>query len=304
MPTAPVDPLAQLARRVVATAGAPMDPEDLRPTAIDGLAVVGSRSTTPITATLYRPVVCLILQGAKEVELGADRVTCAAGQAIIVSHDVPIQSQITVASPHEPYLALILDIDVALLRRLADDVEVIDLDTADPRTVALDVGTADDALIDAFTRLAALGDRPVEAPVLAPLIVHEIHFRLLLADHGAVLRQLLRRESHASRISKAIGRIRDDLAEPLLVPELAKSAGMSPSSFHEHFKSVTATTPIQYQKELRLLEARRLLGAGGHTVTEAALAVGYQSPTQFSREYSRKFGAPPSADRGRLVDAG
>ncbi len=301
MPDVPIDSLIELARRT-GTALSHSDVGESRSTGVDGLAIVDATETTPLVATLYHPVVCLILQGAKEVALGAELVTCAAGRSIIVSHELPIQSRITVASRDAPYLALVLELDVWLLRRLADDIDRIgwvDDDPADPRTVALDVGTADAALIDAFHRLLALAATPMEAAALAPLVVHEIHFRLLLAEHGAGLRRLLHRESHASRIAKAIARIRDDLAEPLVVADLARTAGMSVSSFHEHFKAVTATTPLQYQKELRLLEARQLLGAGDRTVTEVAFAVGYQSPTQFSREYSRKFGTTPSTDRAR-----
>ncbi|MEM1334598.1 MAG: AraC family transcriptional regulator [Actinomycetota bacterium] len=292
----------ELSRRLDRTRSALSDSGRFVASDIDGFGLVESTTPSPLVATLYRPVVCLILQGAKVVELGSDAVLCEEGRSIIVSHELPIRSRITEASAERPYLALILDLDVALLRRLVDDVDGVDgvdADSRDRRAVALDVGTADEAVIDAFGRLLALCDSPTEAPVLAPLVVHEIHFRLLLAEHGAVLRRLLHRESHASRISKAIGHIRAHLAEPLTVPDLARSAGMSASSFHEHFRAVTATTPLQYQKELRLLEARDQLGVGNRTVTEVAFAVGYQSPTQFSREYSRKFGTPPSADRAR-----
>ena len=277
-----------------------------RSTGVDGLTVVASRRPTPLDATIYHPVVCLILQGAKVVELGVEQTVCAAGQSIVVSHELPLRSQVTDASAETPYLALILELDISLLRRLVDDVDGVDGGAGESDTrgsVALDVGSADAAVLDAFGRLLSLADSPVEAPVLGPLIVHEIHFRLLLAEHGAVLRRLLHRESHASRIAKAIDRIRAELTEPLAVPALASAVGMSPSSFHEHFKAITATTPLQYQKDLRLLEARHLLGAGDRTVTEVALAVGYQSPTQFSREYSRKFGLPPSADRPTLTVA-
>lgn len=297
------DQLADLAARVQVDAVQFPEPEQYAPTPIDGLGAVTSTRTTPISPTLYHPVICLILQGAKAVEFGDRRVECRTGQSIVVSHDLPIQSQITTATVQRPYVALILDLDVALLRRLADDLDDRDgglpAVAADASEVALEVGTADPSLVDAFTRLYALTDTPTEAAVLAPLAVQEIHVRLLLAEHGAGLHRLLRRESHASRISKAIARLRDDLAAPISVPELARTVGMSPSSFHEHFKAVTATTPLQFQKELRLLESRRLLAAGDRTVTETALAVGYQSPTQFSREYSRKFGVAPRDDRDR-----
>ncbi|MEM9515713.1 MAG: AraC family transcriptional regulator [Actinomycetota bacterium] len=278
------------------------DGDRLVPTGVDGFGVVRSTARSILRATLYHPVICLILQGAKELELGAQRVECAAGQSIVVSHELPLRSRITDASPEVPYLALILELDVGLLRRLVDDIDGLDVrEPADPDPTALRVGGAAPALIDAFGRLLSMVDSPVEASALGPLVVHEIHFRLLAADHGAALRRLLNRDSHASRIAKAIDQIRGDLAEPLAIGDLARAVGMSQSSFHEHFKAVTSTTPLQYQKDLRLLEARQLLGLGDRTVTEVALAVGYQSPTQFSREYSRKFGITPSEDRDRIV---
>ena len=141
-----------------------------------------------------------------------------------------------------------------------------------------------------------LADRPLEAKVIAPLIKREIHFRLLLAEHGGMLRRLLRRESHASRISKAISLLGERYTNPLSVPELANTVGMSVSSFHQHFKSITATTPLQYQKNLRLIEAQRLLVDGAKSVASVAYDVGYESLSQFSREYSRKFQMPPSTE--------
>lgn len=139
---------------------------------------------------------------------------------------------------------------------------------------------------------------------MAPLIRREIHFRLLLARHGAMLRQLVRQESAASRISKAIGKIRQDFKTQIAVSELARTAGMSVSSFHEHFRTLTATTPLQYQKDLRLIEARQLLIDGTRSVSNVAFEVGYESPTQFSREYSRKFGVSPRRDLAGLRASG
>ena len=138
---------------------------------------------------------------------------------------------------------------------------------------------------------------------LAPLVLREIHFRLLRAQHGGMLRQLLLHESPASRISKAIALIRSGYKAPIAVADLAAAAGMSQSTFHEHFKSLTSTTPLQYQKELRLLEARRLLMSGGKSVASAAYDVGYESPTQFSREYARKFGIPPRDEKPAPAEA-
>ncbi len=254
-----------------------------------------SSRTTPLTPTMYHPLVCLILQGAKVVETGAGRVRCAAGQSVIVSHTLPLRSEITTATTTEPYVALILELDAETLLSLDDDDgEALD---SPGGTLAIDVDSTDLDTIDAFRRLVALTGRRRDADVLGPLVLREIHYRLLEADHAPMLRQLRRRGSHARRITRVINHIRADLAQPVVVTELARVAGLSPSSFHEHFKAITATTPLQFQKDLRLLEARRLLTEAGHNVGEAALAVGYASTTQFSREYSRKFGLAPRDDR-------
>jgi AraC-like DNA-binding protein len=155
---------------------------------------------------------------------------------------------------------------------------------------------ADPGLVDALRRYLSLANSPADARVLGPLIAKEIHYRLLVAPFGGMLRSLILRDSNASAIARAIGHIRGDIRSPIAVPDLARKVGMSPSSFHKHFKTITATTPLQYQKELRLLEARRLLVTGDISVTVAAYEVGYESASQFSREYARKFGVPPSRD--------
>ncbi|MEM8638180.1 MAG: AraC family transcriptional regulator [Cyanobacteria bacterium P01_G01_bin.54] len=181
-----------------------------------------------------------------------------------------------------------------MIRSLDDEVSAVEIETEQARL--LNVGKTDDALIDAMGRLVDLLDRPLEAKVMLPLVLREIHFQLLLAQHGGMLRQLLRPGSHADRIAKAIAHINKHYVTALTVAELATVAGFSPSSFHVHFKALTATAPLQYQKELRLLEARRLLMNETYSVSRAAFAVGYESPTQFSREYSRKFGNSPRQD--------
>ncbi len=265
-----------------------------RATPIDGLGVMISSKPTSIEAVLYEPLVCLILQGQKETAAGTQSVTFGAGETLIVSHELPVLSRVTKASAKSPYIALILRLDLRVVRSLFDELSDTELHCENSR--ALDVGSADARLVDAMGRLFELIDRPVEAKVMQPLLLREIHFRLLLARHGAMLRQLLSRGSHADRIAKVINRIKAKLSASHAVPELARIAGMSASSFHEHFKRVTGMTPRQYQKDLRLLESRRLLLEGAISVAGVAYEVGYESPTQFSREYSRKFDVPPSAD--------
>lgn len=261
------------------------------PAVIDGLIVTQHRLPTPLEATIYDPVVCLILQGAKELHLSERHLVCTRGQAVIVSHDTPLTSQISEASYNVPYLAMILRLDPAVLRSLIDDLG--DHDPDEPIASSIQVGDADAALVDAMSRLFALNDRPQDVATLAPLITREIHYRLLKAEHGAALRRLVHRNGQEARISTAIAAIRNDLSTPMSIPELARLANMSPSAFHHHFKAITETTPLQYQKQLRLLEARRLLADGSRSVSDAAHAVGYRSATQFSREYTRAFGTAP-----------
>lgn len=263
-------------------------------TNLAGLAILRSSQPTPLEAVLYHPLLCLILQGRKETHAGVHRVSFAAGESLIVSHHLPVISHVTEASEQVPYVAMVLELDMGIVHSLYDEVGETGIDEVHTR--ALNVGQTDAALLNAMERLFDLVERPLEAKVMAPLVLREIHFRLLLAQHGGMLRQLLRRGSHADRIATAIARIKQDYANPLPVAELASVAGLSPSSFHEHFKALTATTLLQYQKDLRLLEARRLLVEGAHSVSEAAVEVGYESPTQFSREYSRKFGNSPRHD--------
>lgn len=255
-----------------------------------GLLLLAQGTPSSFESSLYEPVVCLILRGKKETEIGGKTLSFGAGECLLVSHDLPVRSRVTFA----PYLALVLELEVASLRRLYD--EVAEAPLSSESAAAAVTFQAQPELLDAFHRYLALADSPRDAHVLGPLILKELHYRLLMAPIGGMLRSLIRHDSDASAISRAIGHLRAELRAPVAIPELARRVGMSSSSFHKHFKAITSTTPLQYQKELRLLEARRLLRAGGGSVSDAAYAVGYESSSQFSREYARKFGVPPSRD--------
>ncbi len=253
--------------------------------AADGVVLLRQDRPSPIEGSLYEPVLCLILQGCKDVYVGSQRLSIGTGECLLISHDLPVRSQVTEA----PYLALVFEIDLDTIRRLGERVAV-------PRHTVLpaaQVQSADADLVDALGRYLDLA--PADRGVLGPLVSEEIHYRLLTAPFGAMLRTLSRPDTSVSAVAEAIGQLRADLSAPVVVPELARRVGLSPSAFHKHFKAVTATTPLQYQKELRLLEARQLLAAG-RSVTAAAFEVGYASSSQFSREYVRKFGVPPSRD--------
>lgn len=247
-----------------------------------------------LNATFYEPALCLILQGRKEVIAGQRSFSFGVGELLIISHDVPVVSKITDASETEPYIALVLGLDYAIIRDLQDEFRQSDFDANKARS--LEVNEASFQVIDSLYRLLNAAQDPTETAVLLPQILREVHFRLLQAPCGGMLRNLLRHNSHASKISKAISLIRGNYTETLSVDDVAKSVGMSVSSFFHHFKVITESTPLQYQKNIRLLEARRLLMSEGETVTQTAFKVGYESPNQFSREYARKFGSTPSSD--------
>lgn len=263
-------------------------------TDLPGLYAMVCPDPTKFECYVYDVVVCLILQGRKETVLGGRTVEAGAGDTVIVSHDLAVASRIIEASPKEPYVALVLTVDLSIVRNLFEQLENAETEAA-PAT-AYEVSLADVALIEAIERYVTLIENPNDMKIMAPLLLKEIHYRLLMAPHGGMLRKLLNRNSHASRISKSIELIRQNFAKPMSVADLAETAGMSTSSFHEHFKSITALSPIQYQKELRLVEARRLLLEGQYSVSSTAYEIGYESPTQFSREYTRKFGVSPRTD--------
>jgi AraC-like DNA-binding protein len=257
---------------------------------MDGLLLHRQNSPSALEASLYEPVLCLILQGRKQVAIRGETLSFGPGECLLVSHHLPVCSRITRA----PYLALVFQVDIAVVRKLYDEVREPALHS--DRARAAETHRADPGLLDALRRYLALADSPLDARVLGPLISKEIHYRLAMAPFGGMLRRHIHHDSDASTIARAIGHIRSDIRSPMAIPELARRVGMSVSSFHKHFKAITSTTPLQYQKELRLLEARRLLRTGSASVTTAAFDVGYESPSQFSREYTRKFGVRPSQD--------
>ncbi len=246
---------------------------------------------TVFEAIVYNPVICLILQGKKEMSVGQQFIELDEGDVLVVSHDLPVASKITQASAERPYRALIFSLDLSILRGLYEQVGEAMSNKDHARS--LSASPADPAWTEPMARYLELMDAPMDAQVLGPMILKEIHYRLLLSPIGGMLRNLLSLDSHASRVAKSIQQIRARFREPLVVGELARIAGMSQSSFHEHFKSVTGTTPLQYQKDLRMIEARTLLERGVPSVSFAGFEVGYESPTQFSRDYSRKFGCSP-----------
>lgn len=257
---------------------------------IPGLRLLGYPVRTEFEAMLYEPVFCVVLKGCKETTFGERTFEIGTGDCLLISHDVSVVSRIVEA----PYVALLLSVNLDTLRGLYDDIGSAIHDKTETR--ALEVQRATAPLLEALGRYVAIAESPTDAKVLGPMIAKEVHYRLLTAPFGGMLRSLIRYDSAASAITNAIGTIRRRFRENLVVAELAREVGMSVSAFHRHFKAVTATSPLQYQKDLRLLEARRLLRSGTFTVTAVAYEVGYESPNQFSREYTRKFGRAPKHD--------
>jgi len=267
-------------------------------TQVPGLALYRSGGSGPPAHALHRPAFCLIVQGSKRVMLADELYTYDASTYLVVTQPLPVMSQLSRVTLETPYLSLRLEFDPA---ELATCVEQCAIDppavpSHEPSGRGLFVGPVDATLLDPVLRLVRLLDAPQDIAVLAPLAIREIAYRLLTAPEGWRLAQPLRGGSAAQRVGTAIAWLREHALEPFRLEELAARAHMSASSLHHHFKAVTAMSPLQYQKRLRLYEARRLLLGGELDAASAAYRVGYQSPSQFSREYARLFGAPPVRD--------
>lgn len=258
-----------------------------------------TRAEAPmVIRSVYRPCFCAVLQGAKLSVLGDKAFHYSAGQILVASIDVPVTARIMEASKEKPYLALSLEIDVATVAELipAADKAVMSEETA---FSALHTSDLEDDLLDAVGRLLNLLDRPKDIAVMAPLIQREIMWRLLNGPLGPVLRHVGLRDTRAARIGRAAAWVRENFSQPLRVTELADMVGMSVASFHRHFKAVTTLSPVQFQKVVRLQEARRLL-LENHEVAAVGHAIGYESASHFSRDYRRQFGAPPGRDMAAL----
>lgn len=263
-----------------------------------GDAVILRRNRpSDIEGTLYRPLLCMVLQGAKTVTAGTLSVHCPAGHGILVSHHLPVLSRITEASPVEPYLAVVLPLDLGIMRSFYE--QMPDIDEVPESAAALLSCPTEHDLRDALARFLALTQDPASASLLGPILLKEIHARLLMSPHGSILRRFLRRDDPSNHVSRAIASIRASIHEPVSVASLAEHAGMSKSTFHAHFKAVTGQSPGQYQKDIRLLEGRRRVIESSDAISSVAFDVGYDSAAQFSRDYARKFGRPPRDDRNR-----
>ena len=267
-------------------------------TPITGLVLFRSPVPSDLAAGVFEPMFCIVLQGAKEVTIGERTLHYDPAGYFIASLDLPASGRICEAAPGRPYLSLSLKLSRDVLANLLPSVPAAP-ERPDGQTQGFDVSPMTADLLEPACRLLALLDAPEEVAVMAPLIERELLYRLLRGPQAATLRQIATADSRLARVRRAIGWIHRYFDQPLRIEDLAKLAGMSPASFHRHFRSATAMSPLQFQKTLRLQEARRLL-LSSRSVAGAGFAVGYESASQFSREYARQFGQSPARDAQRL----
>lgn len=290
-------PRASLARRILDKAsGNGM----FQPSEIPGLMFMRLDEPALNSCSVYEPCVAVIVQGSKRVVLGEESLSYGEDRYLITSMDLPVKTALMQASPERPYLAVALRLDWRDIASLMLEMPPATTRQPEPDSRAMTTGALTPPLLEAFDRLLALLDQPQDIPALAPLIRREIHYRLLAGEAGARLRQIATVDTQSHQVARAIAQLNARFAEPLRVEALARESGMSPTTFHHHFKSLTAMSPLQYQKQLRLTEARRLMLSERLDAATAAFRVGYESPSQFSREYRRLFGAPPSRDMADL----
>ena len=264
-------------------------------TAIPSVAITMARQTTQPAIGMFQPRFCLVLQGAKEVTIGERRMRYDPNNYFIASLEVPATGCIIEASASHPYVGLSMVLASEALANLITEMPTRD----DSEVTSFAVSPVTAQLLDPWSRLMSLLDTPADIPVLAPMLQREILYRLLQGPQGGALRQIARGDSRLGQVRRAIAWIRENFDRALRVEVLADIAGMSTASFHRHFKAATAMSPLQYQKSIRLQQARRML-ATKQDAARVGYAVGYESASQFSREYARQFGLPPARDAARL----
>ncbi len=268
-------------------------------TAVPQLRISRYNGFRQLAGCFVRPSLGVIVQGAKKGMIGADSCFYREGQCLASGVDVPSSFRILEATKQRPFLAIGVDLDLALMARLVAQMPPV-AEKSGSTVRGLSVEESAPELLDALLRLLALLDSPEQIGILAPMILREIHYRLLIGPQGRYLRRLNSQGSHASQIARAVAWLRENYRDPLQVETLARQVHMATSTFHRHFKTVTSLSPLQFHKQLRLYEARRLMLAGEENAASAGFAVGYESATQFSREYKRLFGQPPLRDIKRL----
>lgn len=269
-------------------------------TAIEKLTILRVDHEKNPSYRIFKPALCLTVQGAKWTMFGNQQFEYRAGQALVVNVELPALSQVTGASPSKPYLAVVLEFDLALMQDVLEGLETPPEADGDVVGRGVFVADVEGPLADCTLRLIRLLETPQAIPTIYPLTVRELYYWLLTGPHGSQVAKLTLAGSHTQRVLRAVHSLRDRFVEPVRVEELAATARLSPSAFHRQFKALTSMTPLQYQKQLRLLEARRLMMSNDMNAETTARTVGYESPSQFSREYSRMFGSAPRSNVAAL----
>lgn len=294
-----VEQLAQQQRELAAIIERYCKEDGLFETPVPGLGFYRASTATVPTCGIYKSLLVLIPQGEKCVMVGDEAYRYGAGRYLVTTVDMPVVAQVTEASPEKPILSVAYTLDPARIADLMGDMAQSQPPLASVAR-GLAVGDLTMTLLDPALRLARLVESPEDVAILAPLLERELLYRLLSSEQGERLRNVAMVGSHSQRIARAIAWLKSKFDQPLSIDELANAAGMSKSSLHQHFKALTAMSPLQYQKQLRLHEARRLMLTEMHDAASASHRVGYESASQFSREYRRMFGAPPLQDMARL----
>ncbi|TCV96810.1 AraC family transcriptional regulator [Biostraticola tofi] len=282
------DTLLDLCRRYADTHA---DHDGVAATGVPGLTIVRSLHPGELQAAVSRPLIAMLLQGRKRVTTRLDSFEYGPGETMVIAADVPTVSQITQASISAPYYSLVMEFDVAILRELQGAAP------AGPQySASVCIEPMDADVMDVAYRLARLFEQPAALKILGEGLLREMHYWLLRSVHGTAIRALGAVDSHTERVSRAVAILRKEFMRSIRVEELADAAGMSVSVFHQHFRAITTLSPLQFQKQLRLINARRLMLTDGVGIAQAAYAVGYASVSQFTREYARMFAAPPGRD--------
>ena len=264
-------------------------------TGVPGLSLYRKSAPTQCTSAAYEPELIVFVQGEKRINVGGTTLECNESTFLLTSIDMPVVSQVTKASREEPILALMLKLEMPMVREILSQ-EEFHVPEAVSGTRGMAVGKSSVELLDACSRLLDLLDAPQDIPFLSNLIQREVIYRLLRGPRGENLRAIATLGEQSNRTAKAVAWLRENYAKPLRVEDLASVAQMGVSTLHHHFRSLTAMSPLQYQKQLRLHTARVRMLTDGMDAASAAFEVGYESPSQFSREYSRFFGQPPMRD--------
>ena len=262
------------------------------PTAIEGFMISRRHDAKELENCVYKPLVAVVLQGTKRSVIGSEVYRYGENHCLVIGVDLPSANHVLDASPERPFLAVTLDLDKYLITQLAAEVPPSSrFENGSYKGMA--VAEVDPDVLDAFLRLAELLDKPEQIPVLAPMLIREIHYRLLIGPQGERLRMINTLGTQSNQIAKSITWLRENYKEPLQVDKLARQVNMATSTFHRHFRQVTTLSPLQFQKRMRLFEAQRRMLVENEDAAIAGLAVGYESATQFNREYKRMFGEPP-----------